>query len=711
MNASRNKAKNPFEDILVSTKDHEKPSLEHLDAVLREEGVTEIRSYSNDSALDSISEIPIVVDEELSPVQREVDQLVQKLKSLVGDFDTADLQEKVKLKSKENNRLSRSNSEFEQRFPRSNSGTERRFPRSNSEAETSVFTPRRKASNFPVMQKQPFNSSERLSPASMISTDLETRQSSSRLTSNRYSVGLNIFSQTKNIAMDIAKAWTQATGSPRAGRETILSIPLNHEATATKSFKQTPGEPVHDTQPLPELKPSSTIEGFMEFSVISVDPDYLTGKKKLLKSNYQPVSFINRFPHERKPIVDNLSEYIFPFGSKLQILRLSDWKRKKKSIQYETKYQIMQFTDETNHIYHSYCIILYERIPASNPSLIRNLEFIHAMSLASDVIKRAIRNYIFRKNHFPRFNSHNVSFRWKENIKNSRPPSLADNPNVDLTNESAPNISPKKNKSQSGTGLKYFMKALKSQFTGKKDPSEKKRLSQSALTAKNIKESWKFSLKSKKKKGTLSTMSSESSSSVVSNQYHTDDGIGHPLNISDNNGALARGAVALNAPSPMRTSLGYFDRASLDSNTTPMTEPIAGDCENRVSSVKRTHSVWAALENSNERKSLPGMTVSPSSPSEYENPYQFFLRNNPIGSPLSPGKLKRADSVSDSYSETSSRRTDKSRPLKQLKSVRSFNLLNKKVVVCQKALCFLTELPMPSVFFRVRPLNHSLILL
>jgi hypothetical protein len=859
---SKSSSNNPFSDILQSTKKLDTRSIQQIDEIIRDEELSPcspartflLEDEDNIEKEFTYSRPPrINLPAPLPDLQTEVDDLVKKLKSIIGDFDTSDLDDKVSCLLKTQKRQEKSHtalvSTFEDDTP----------AKTTYSAASSAFTPRTSSKqlqssgkNFPILQKQPFNNSmDRLSPASMISTEMELRQSSSRLiTSNRYSVGLNIFSQSKNVTLDLAHKTLSSggvggssgnllnsTGKGKA-RETILSIPLakgskddvmavdtttsvkSVQVDNTTSFKSTTTMKSSE-----ESKKEDSLRGFVEFSMMSVLPEYLTGKKRLNRSNYQSTSIVSRYPHDKIPIVDNLHEYLFPYGAKLLSLRLNEWRRKKKTKEFEPKYQIMQFTDETHHIYHAYCIIVYERIHASNPLIIRQLDQIHIMTLAANLIKRTIRCYLARKNDI---HLRGISSKWKDNVTNaSRLPSFSNFfPNYQndddrsvrsdipftsssIANQDKSSASTSSSSLKQKSGVKSFFKAVKSQFTGSKHSSKKKDqiLSDnnseigdySRLTVNNIKKeqnqqqdqsSWKFPFKSgkssRKKKGTLSTKSSESSGSYVSNStghYLTDDGfIPHSMHQNNgnqqypqsyapehrsnrtntNNGGSSLGVQMLTGDSPKkerRPSLTSFPltfddqppipvRRSMEfngfpSSVQPITVPTSStpsgydsdsNCSH-LSTIKRSNSVWAALEtsandnnnNNNVNGSIafqrrssvgggsPGSVKSANGNASYENPYQFYLRRNLIttanSSPRSsPGLLKRtgsASSASDSFSETSSKARNEllRKPLKSIKSIKSIksaiDMMNKKVVIRQKALCFLTELAMPSIFFRV----------
>lgn len=796
MSSKSGKSQNPFEDILSSTSsksakhfsimnENKEPSDENLSfkeekTTVSEDNSKQVDETPRERSTSNRDSLKVKIPNTASLLlQSEVDDLVHKLKLLVGDFDTSDLhrkvQDKINISSNDN------------KTPYTPSNT----------SGNGVFSPssqRKPAKNFPtaVQQNKPFqraNSTDRMSPVSNASSELDSRQSSARLTSNRYSVGFNIFSQSKNFALDFAKTF----GSPRAtaGRETILSIPITIHESAVDALGcssdpadkppgiKSPGEMfterlsddinVHDvsfmSSPGKGKHLSSTndhsMDGFMEFSVISVDKDYMSGKKRLLRSNLQPSTMNQRFPHDQAAVVDNLHEYIFPYGCSMQTLRLHEWRKRKKTKQFEPKYQIMQFTDATHHIYHAYVIIIHERVNnVSNPYIIRQLEQIHTMTLASNTIKRSIKAYIYRKNNMTRELLHSVSFKWRENLASNervRLDSIADSVKDDGT------VSSKK-AGKSTNSLRSFVKAIKHQFTGHRSHAAshssitstitsvtntteaigggegvpgshtsltKRELTQNEqlLNAANKKQetaatsAWSKFLKGgkKKKKGTLSTKSSESSGS----QYLTDDGFFHPMK-----GGMSKAAMLLNEPSPANVVGGpphfHFDRQSLDGSPSNLKIGGGEDEDKRLSPAKRSNSVWAALETSTEERRRSSLS-SPvpnhnnqhhhnnnnNAKALYQNPYEFYLRNNIITTPpipqSSPGTLKRTESGhnsnSDSYSETSSsaKRTDGFRkPLKHIRSIRSFTAqLNKKVIIRHKALCFLTELAMPSIFFRV----------
>jgi hypothetical protein len=838
---------NPFNDILQSTKKVDTKSIQQVDEIFRDEQLSPcspartflLEEEDNVEKECNYSRPPrINLPAVLPDLQGEVEDLVKKLKSIIGDFDTRDLDDKVSslLKSQKLQEKSRTAlvPTFEDDTP----------AKTTYSAASSAFSPRTcskqllsTGKNFQILQKQPFNNSmDRLSPATVISTEMEIHQSSSRLiTSNRYSVGLNIFSQSKNVTLDLAHKIISSggaggssgnvlnsTGKGKA-RETILSIPLAKgskddvlavDTTSTNSLNADNAISFkNSTVKLSEEgKKEESLRGFVEFSVMSVLPEYLTGKKRLNRSNYQPTSIVNRYPHDKVPIVDNLHEYLFPFGAKLLSLRLSEWRRKKKTKEFEPKYQIMQFTDETHHIYHAYCIIVYERTHVSNPLIIRQLEQLHIMTLAANLIKRTLRFYLARKNEN---HLRGISSKWKDNVTNaSRLPSFSDfypsyqNDDDRSVRSDIPFAYSNQEKSSSSlkqkSGVKSFFKAVKSQFTGSKHSTKKKvqGISDnnseigdfSRLTVNNVKKeqnqqqqqpsSWKFPFKSgkssRKKKGTLSTKSSESSGSYVSSStghYHTDDGYIHsiystnygnqhyPQNFApdhlSNRNANTLGAQMLTVDSPKkerRPSLPMtFDdqppiqvRRSMEFNGFPSSvQPISvpgstaastgydSDGNNsHLSTIKRSNSVWAALEtstcdniNSNTANGSPAYlrrssagggspaSVKSATAASYENPYQFYLRRNLVtntanSSPRSsPGLLKRtgsASSTSDAFSETSSRAKNEllRKPLKSIRSIKSIkstlDVMNKKVVIRQKALCFLTELPMPSIFFRVK---------
>jgi hypothetical protein len=119
---------------------------------------------------------------------------------------------------------------------------------------------------------------------------------------------------------------------------------------------------------------------------------------------------------------------------------------------------------------------------------------------------------------------------------------------------------------------------------------------------------------------------------------------------------------------------------------------------------RSSSALWAALETTEVRKSSVGASPRNLRLAADNAQYQLFLRNNRFENPTSPLLLKRTNSTSTTdscYSDNTPRKVNLQRQLKKIKSPRSYSNLNKNVIISQKAFCFLTELPMPSIFFRV----------
>eukprot|EP01040_Poterioochromonas_malhamensis_P012525 gene12525-13708_t len=712
---SRNtKPKNPFEDILSSTINQGEllPQREDLDSISQINGSEQNNLFSisseaeeqpaNLSSTKKTSKTAVIKSIRL---ESEVNDLLRRLKTLVGDFDTTEIRTKMEEKTNKN--------------------------RSDSKIGGSSPTLKRKGSNFPTMirQKQPFRSSHslhRLSALSNASRDANCNEPALKLASNRYSVGFNIFSQKKYMAADFAGIGMQRIYSPQtvkdqepAEHETLTEIPslksndhLDDRSSILpekESFAVYNDREVEVTSPMPFTPPRnqdenlslpsekrSKVNGFMEFSMLTVDHGFMSGKKRLLRSNLQPATMTHRFPHDQPAVVDNLHEYIFPYGCAMQTLRLKDWRRLKKTKQFEPKYQIMQFTDASHHIYHAYVIIVHERVSdVCNPHIIRQLEELHTMTLASNTIKRWIRAYMNRI-----LKSNSVRFQAKDTLSNDEASMFGDE--VQTSNKNS-----HKKFGKSTNSLKSFVKAIKHQFGGRQ-PTHVEKDRFTALTKKELSQNeksldsvnkkntstWSKFLKvgsKKSNKGTLSTRSSESSSSVISGQCLTDDGFSMKGTKNITTAAQDPTLVCL---TPKRLERFSLDNAYLSQS--PQRSP--SNCEPLIR--HKSNSLWATLETSavERRRSSFSSPFPVSSPVHHGN-LKPAKSNNflPPRSPLGGGK-----DFSFASSNSSPNKSFIRKPLKQLKSMKFLSFQqNKKVIIRQKALCFLSEFPMPSIFFRI----------
>eukprot|EP01040_Poterioochromonas_malhamensis_P008007 gene8007-8655_t len=731
---------NPFGDILSLTEnlDDFLPADEHKSSPLKVVPHSSSFMRENENAISRSEDL-----------QLEVNNLVIKLKLLLGDFDTTAIDKKLE----------------EKLHIQSNSTTNLETPLTGLLKLDVSPTIKKKISKFPttLMHKPSFiqnNMTNIHISQSESSSDKNLQDASALLTSNRYCVGLNIFSQTTHT-VDVSSSNGSHSIYPKTPRgskpaaSTVLTPVI--EVRPDEPIISQPGsakvsflleesnvgveESKAATQPEECTFPNIEERGFMEFSMLTVDHGFMSGKKRLLRSNLQPATMTHRFPHDQPAVVDNLHEYIFPYGCAMQTLRLKDWRRLKKTKQFEPKYQIMQFTDASHHIYHAYVIIVHERVSdVCNPHIIRQLEELHTMTLASNTIKRWIRAYIIRKNHLPTLPFLSRKGSCDEFLQNSSCDDFVSG------SRSPPMNKQRSEKKRSSLGS--LVKTIKHQLTGRnganlpspaifgapattpldftdckgsQKPLTKKQLTQNErlLTVGKKPESsststWSnFLSGKKKKKGALSTNSSESSSSVISSQHLNDEG----ALFSTTKGGI-NGISELSTP----TAGGqkhFFERFSLDNAyllQSPLPSPSPSANRNRSGTIgtdaeeddgfrltltrQSSKSVWAALDTSAQERKRNSFSCPLPSPSMNQNnskaPQPPSRKN--IGMPPLPQSPSRCVKKSN---QDAQKQPFIRKPLKHIRSMKSPQLNNKKIVIRQKALCFLTEHSMPSIFFRI----------
>lgn len=414
---------NPFSDIIGMRDDRSNVTVRRVGALMKDLGID---TGDSPTPLGAGNTGTFFKESRSDQLEGDVEMLLGKLRGLIGDFDSSAITSKLSVVQKGLSSSTNGSNGYGRNmlFP---SGTPSPIP--DDSQKYGMHTP------LSVKQARPFACSGRqviLETPRVMPTS--GRRDSSRMSmalkSNRYSVGLNILSNAK-----------RAADSP--------DYPSTPVSVASPKFtKDHPGTPI-------PMSPTSKHDLFAQFCIVDIDPDILSTKRPLERSNTQPTRTVYTFPETSCAIVDNLHEYCFPNGAQLRLIRAADWKRKRRT-EYAARFQIMQFTDSTNRIYHACCLITTSKLSSGNPALFKQLEDIKIAVSASDTIKRALRRFMAMQRACIKSS---IAMQWEENITRSRDPSLDPRMSTGGTL-----------KAKHSSGIKSFLSGLKAQVMRKNRP-------------------------------------------------------------------------------------------------------------------------------------------------------------------------------------------------------------------------------------------------
>lgn len=330
-----------------------------------------------------------------------------------------------------------------------------------------------------ITQARPFmsgtNRSLLLSETPKAMGSATARRQSSRMSmalrSTRYSMGLNIHMDTKPFIQ------VSPTGlvpdSPSVASPTLLTAETTPRFTSVP-----PGTPFTSN-----ASHTHKENFFVQFCVVDIEPELITGRKTLNQAHFQPTRSVYQFPENAPPIVDNLHEYCFPHGARLERVKLSQWrlaeggvqerlqansmrpKRGSNNDRFGSRYQLLQFTDATNRVYHACCLITTSRLTSPTPILLKQLEEIEKAIVAANTIKHKLKTYVQRKR---AWTTTSIAMKWEQNIVRSREPSM--DPCFSQPRQARTS---KGTGSNGGGGLKGFIAGLMSRKKKHNDPMAK----------------------------------------------------------------------------------------------------------------------------------------------------------------------------------------------------------------------------------------------
>jgi len=446
------RAMNPFNKILESTA---------IDG-------SSIHSYTTHATLQTSDDDNhfLEVDTATAAKMKEITFLVDRLRQLVGDFDTSS--------AILNSALSpTSQSTFmSQASPVGslNATTDHGSLLSHTTDDNTILL-----NHYPTLKKLKNIDRDHSYPHSLSQTDnlsfthvhgfaSDTYSSSNSSSvyerySSRYSLGVNRFSSTASKISSGTLSYINKDKLLNSSTRTPSKLPntLSSRSSSNYTFS---GEGYASalssskTEVMDTMHPTTEIPIFEEFYEIGISANILHGVEQLRVSSLQPTEITSLHPERNVPIIHNLNEYCFPDGARLQYCsqkELSDLENSVASL----RYQIMQFTDESNSTYYATCIISTEPLYSVRYELMRNLDGLMEFVAAINVIKRYIRFFIYKKK---RIQERKLNAMWSININQVRRSSGG---SFEPTATDASKIDPSKEKFRI---LKAFKKAIGKSF-------------------------------------------------------------------------------------------------------------------------------------------------------------------------------------------------------------------------------------------------------
>lgn len=276
---------------------------------------------------------------------------------------------------------------------------------------------------------------------------------------SRYSLGVNRFSSTASKISSGTLSYINKDKLLNSSTRTPSKVPntLSYRSSSNYTFY---GEGSNSalssikTEAMNTIHPTTKIPIFEEFYEIGISANILHGVEQLRVSSLQPTEITSLHPDIVVPIIHNLNEYCFPDGARLQYCsqkELSDLENNVASL----RYQIMQFTDDSNSTYYATCIISTEPLYSVRYELMRNLDGLMEFVAAINVIKRYIRFFIYKKK---RIQERKLNAMWSININQVR---RSIGGSFEPTATDASKIDPSKEKFRI---LKAFKKAIGKSF-------------------------------------------------------------------------------------------------------------------------------------------------------------------------------------------------------------------------------------------------------
>eukprot|EP01039_Chlorochromonas_danica_P002487 gene2487-2725_t len=647
------------------------------------QGDEEVRSSSSSTFQPATFAPASTVSSDLAffkvdPLDRNVQELVDRLRQLIGDFDTSAIDCKVAA-IQAGLTSAQLNLHFDlPQPPLSSTGASPLVLRPGSFGTFNNHSLQTPAGA--ITQARPFmsgtNRSLLLSETPKAMGSATARRQSSRMSialrSTRYSMGLNIHMDTKPF-LQVSPSGL-VPDSPSVASPTLLT------AETTPRFTSVPPGTPFTSQALHTKKENF----FVQFCVVDIEPELITGRKTLNQAHFQPTRSVYQFPENTPPIVDNLHEYCFPHGARLERVKLSQWrlaeggvqervqanpmrsKRGSNNDRFGSRYQLLQFTDATNRVYHACCLITTSRLTSPTPILLKQLEEIEKAIIAANTIKHKLKTYVQRKR---AWTTTSIAMKWEQNIVRSREPSI--DPRFSQPRQARTSKGTGSN--GGGGGLKGFIAGLMSRKKKHNDPMAK-------LQKKTSKGgTWgllgnKSGSSSTGKVRTLSNISSDSSIENLSIPGTTEVKGGETMAMNGKEKRMSGRRHALNilkravdSPKPTnQVSDGLSFRVGFGfSATSPhysLPSP-ASSCQDRKS-VQSSHSLSDISDDGGES------TTDPNSNSGKANHSKVFFAS-------------RQD-------QQHQQQHHQHLPRKE-----------KKVVVAEKAYIFLSDKPLPALFFQI----------
>jgi hypothetical protein len=135
---------------------------------------------------------------------------------------------------------------------------------------------------------------------------------------------------------------------------------------------------------------------FMEFCIVGVNRDILTGIKKPAFGNFQDTSILDNYPESKQPFIESIADFAFP---KKGLLHMTDSLRYAEILceRNRDQYNVLQFSDAFGTPTYACCLVVTEAIPVhvqKNAKTIKGLAYMEYIERCVSIIKRFLRHAI-----------------------------------------------------------------------------------------------------------------------------------------------------------------------------------------------------------------------------------------------------------------------------------------------------------------------------
>lgn len=133
---------------------------------------------------------------------------------------------------------------------------------------------------------------------------------------------------------------------------------------------------------------------FMEFCIVGVNRDILTGAKKPAFGDRQETSILDNYPEHKQPFIESIADFAFPQKA---LLHMTDSLRYAEILceKNRDQYNVLQFSDSFGTPTYACCLVVTEAIPVhvkKNAKTIKGLCYMEYIERCVSIIKRFLRH-------------------------------------------------------------------------------------------------------------------------------------------------------------------------------------------------------------------------------------------------------------------------------------------------------------------------------